>query len=307
MEKTNFQQIAQLWRQEKSELVKRSTMSAYSLILENHLLPSFGRMMRLPEKSVQAFVLQKIKSGLSPKSVKDALFVLKMVTRYGEKKGMMPHQDWNIRFPTEQTAKALPVMSLEHQKKLMRHLLNHFTFRNLGIFICLHTGLRIGEICAMQWQDINLERGVITVRKTIERIYIVERKHTELIVSTPKTPTSNRDIPISKELRRVLAPLMNFADPDFYVLTNQAMPTEPRTYRTYYKKLLESLQIPFIRFHGLRHSFATRCIESQCDYKTVSVLLGHADIATTLNLYVHPDMEQKQRCIDRMSKSLGYL
>ena len=85
------------------------------------------------------------------------------------------------------------------------------------------------------------------------------------------------------------------------------MPTEPRTYRTYYKKLLESLQIPFIRFHGLRHSFATRCIESQCDYKTVSVLLGHADIATTLNLYVHPDMEQKQRCIDRMSKSLGYL
>ncbi|MCM1531042.1 MAG: site-specific integrase [Bacteroides sp.] len=309
MEKFNFQKVAGLWRQEKRELVKRSTMSAYSLILENHLLPSFGRMLHLTEKSVQDFVFRKIENGLSQKSVKDALFVLKMVTRYGEKKGMLPHYEWDIKFPTEQPSSELPVISVEHQRKLMRYLLNHFSFRNLGIFICLHTGMRIGELCAMQWRDVDLRRDVITVSKTVERIYVVEgrQKHTELIVSSPKTPNSHREIPISKELRRVLKPLMCFAEPDFYVLTNKATPTEPRTYRAYYKRLMETLRLPCIKFHGLRHSFATRCIESKCDYKTVSVILGHSNIATTLNLYVHPDMEQKKRCIERMNKILGRL
>ena len=88
------------------------------------------------------------------------------------------------------------------------------------------------------------------------------------------------------------------------VLTNESSPTEPRTYRNYYKSVLLNLKIPLLKFHGLRHSFATRCIESQCDYKTVSVILGHANISTTLNLYVHPNLEQKKRCIDKMTKLL---
>ena len=79
---------------------------------------------------------------------------------------------------------------------------------------------------------------------------------------------------------------------------------EPRIYRNYYNKMIQMLNIPKLKFHGLRHSFATRCIESNCDYKTVSVLLGHSNVSTTLNLYVHPNMEQKQRCIDQMFRSL---
>lgn len=98
---------------------------------------------------------------------------------------------------------------------------------------------------------------------------------------------------------------MAVVNTDFYVITNEATPTEPRTYRNYYKQLMESLHLPAMKFHGLRHSFATRCIESMCDYKTVSVILGHSNIATTLNLYVHPNMEQKKKCIDRMNKILG--
>ncbi len=98
---------------------------------------------------------------------------------------------------------------------------------------------------------------------------------------------------------------MKVVNPNFYVISNDVKPIEPRTYRVYYKRLMKSLKIPEIKFHGLRHSFATRCIESNCDYKTVSVLLGHSDISTTLNLYVHPNMEQKKRCISKMFKSLG--
>lgn len=88
------------------------------------------------------------------------------------------------------------------------------------------------------------------------------------------------------------------------MLTNSEKPLEPRIYRRYYKLLMERLDMPRIKFHGLRHTFATRCIESQCDYKTVSSILGHSNISTTLNLYVHPDMGQKRKCIDKMMKSV---
>ena len=102
----------------------------------------------------------------------------------------------------------------------------------------------------------------------------------------------------------MLKPIKKVVNPSFFVLTNDAKPTEPRTYRNYYKKLIKELDLPDLKFHGLRHSFATRCIKSNCDYKTVSVLLGHSNISTTLNLYVHPNMEQKKKCIDQMFKGL---
>lgn len=166
--------------------------------------------------------------------------------------------------------------------------------------------VRIGEVCALTWDDIDTDNGIIHIRKTIQRIYINDNgtKKTELLIDTPKTATSMRDIPMIKDLYDLLKPLKKVVRNDYYVLTNDAMPTEPRTYRNYYKKLLNTLNIPPIKFHGLRHSFATRCIESKCDYKTVSVILGHSDISTTLNLYVHPNYDQKKKCIDKMFKSI---
>ncbi len=109
---------------------------------------------------------------------------------------------------------------------------------------------------------------------------------------------------MTRDLLTLVRPLKKIVRGDFYVLTNAATPTEPRTYRCYFNKLLQQLGLPKMRFHGLRHSFATRCIESKCDYKTVSVLLGHSNISTTLNLYVHPHLEQKRKCIDTMGKML---
>ena len=188
----------------------------------------------------------------------------------------------------------------------MSFIQEHFTFKNLGIYICLSTGLRIGEVCALTWDDINIELGIISIKRTIERSYIIdgEKRHTELIINTPKTKNSIREIPITKELIRILKPLKKIVNGNYYILTNEEKPTEPRTYRNYYKKLMKDLNIPELKFHGLRHSFATRCIESNCDYKTVSVILGHSNISTTLDLYVHPNMEQKKKCIDRMIKGL---
>ena len=309
MENRTFKEISIQWRTEKQQFVKRSTMAVYLLVLENHLFPYFGDLTVIDEQEVQTFVMQKLAAGLSQKSIKDMLIVLKMVVRYGVKNGFLQHQEWDIKFPTEQASSTLPVLSINHQRKLMKYVTENFTFRNLGILLCLNTGMRIGEVCALTWDDIDVKQGIIHVNKTLERIYVVDgaEKHTELITSTPKTKNSNREIPITKDLVKILKPLKAIVNGSYYVLTNDSKPTEPRTYRNYYNKLLKGLDIPKLKFHGLRHSFATRCIESQCDYKTVSVILGHANISTTLNLYVHPNLEQKKRCLDKMSKALGKL
>lgn len=302
--KKTIKEIADIWKEDKRQYVKQSTMAVYLLSLENHLLPVFGGKMEVTEEEVQAFALDKLNHGLSPKSIKDMLIVLKMVVRFGEKQGWLNHVEWKVKFPANQLKAALPILTKQHQKKLMDYLQDNFTFPNLGILVCLSTGLRIGEVCALKWSDINMDTGLLHVNRTIERIYIVDsdKPHTEIVINTPKTKNSLREIPLSKELVRIFKSLMKVVNKDYYVLTNNTKPTEPRTYRNYFNKLLKQLDIPRLKFHGLRHSFATRCIESHCDYKTVSVLLGHADISTTLNLYVHPNEEQKRSCIDKMMR-----
>ena len=300
-------EIATAWKEYKRPYVKQSTMAAYVLILENHVLPYFGDSDSLREQAVQAFVLQKLERGLSVKTIKDILIVLKMVMKFGVKNEWIAYYEWDIKYPTTSTSKELEVLSVANHRKILNYIQSHFTFMGLGIYISLSTGLRIGEICALKWSDINVTDGTITVSRTIERIYIIEgeKKHTELIINTPKTKNSCREIPMSKELLAMIKPLKKVVNEDFYVLTNNKRPTEPRTYRNYYNGLMVKLDIPKLKYHGLRHSFATRCIEAGCDYKTVSVLLGHSNISTTLNLYVHPNMEQKKRCITKMFKSLG--
>lgn len=305
-EETKISQVIDLWKIDKKHYVKKSSYSAYMLLIENHLLPAFGDHLDIKEPDVQEFVFKKLAEGLSLKTIKDILIVLKMILKFGVKNKFLEYHQFDIQFPTERERHDIEVLSRANQKRIMDYILKHFTFKNLGIYICLSSGIRIGEICALTWEDINTDTGIISIRKTIQRIYIINDndRHTELILDTPKTKNSIRDIPMSRDLIKILKPIKKIVNDSFYILTNEAKPTEPRTYRNYYKKLMAELNIPELKFHGLRHSFATRCIESKCDYKTVSVILGHSNISTTLNLYVHPNLEQKKRCIDQMFKAL---
>ena len=302
----NFSKIVALWKEDKKQYVKRSTFAAYTLLIENHILPSFGEMALVEEQDVQTFVFRKLNEGLSHKTIKDILIVLKMILRFGAKNQMTEYRQIDIKFPTERDKHSIDILNRSHQKQIMEYIRLHFTFKNLGIYICLSAGMRIGEICALTWDDLDVENGIIHVRKTIQRIYVIEehRKYTEVILDTPKTKNSIREIPMTKNLLKMIRPIKKIVNGNFYVLTNEPKPTEPRTYRNYYKQFMQSLGLPLIKFHGLRHSFATRCIESKCDYKTVSVLLGHSNISTTLNLYVHPNLEQKKRCMEQMSRLL---
>lgn len=152
-----------------------------------------------------------------------------------------------------------------------------------------------------------MEDEVIRIRKTLGRVYqpdgTSQRSH--LVLGKPKTVNAIREVPMSREMIRLVRPLTRVANPEYFLLSNDEKPLEPKTYRNYYKRFMTDLGVADLKFHGLRHSFATRCIESGCDYKTVSVLLGHANIGTTLNLYVHPNLDQKKKCIEKVFRHLG--
>ena len=299
-------EIIKLWENDKKLYVKKSTYSAYLLLIENHINPYFADKEQITEEDVQKFALTELRKGLSQKSIKDIIIVLKMILKFAVKQKLLAYNEIEIKFPTVGEKTDLEVLKKNDHKKIINYLQENFTFKNLGIYICLSTGMRIGEICGLLWSDIDVESGIIKVRRTVQRIYVIdgETRHTEILIDTPKTKNSIRDIPMTTELYKIIKPLKKVVNNDFYVITNEAKPTEPRTYRNYYERLIKRLGIPKLKFHGLRHSFATRCIESKCDYKTVSVILGHSNISTTLNLYVHPNMEQKKKCIDQMYRAL---
>ena len=283
--KKTFQDVSKIWCDAKRPIVKHSTMCAYLLTLQTHLLPWFGTMETIAECDVQQFVIDKCASGLARKTVRDMVAVLKSIVKYGNKHGIFHFEEWEIEYPTDTENKLLPTLSLNHQRILMNHLIEQPTQQNIGVLLALCTGMRIGEVCALQWEDVDFTQRIITVRHTVGRIYNCELKTTERIHTSPKTKNSCREIPISKQLFQSLKTVRKQSQSP-YVVGTSTQSKEPRSYRDYFSRLLKRLNIPHLVFHGLRHTFATRCIESQCDYKTVSVILGHSNVATTLNLYV---------------------
>ena len=304
-----FSQVAALWREDKRKYVKNATYAIYSQLCRCYILPAFGpcRGGDLGEAAIQHFADSLLARGYSLKTVKDTMLVFRMILRHGEKLGAWPHIEYTVHYPTQTAATPLPLLTVRQQQKISRYLRENFSFRNLGLLICLQSGLRIGEVCGLRWQDLDMETGVIHVGRTVQRIFIDDgcARESFLSIDTPKTASSVRDIPMSRELRELVRPFRKVTAPERYVLSNGAVPTEPRTYRAYFYRLLKQLDIPPVRFHALRHSFATRCIESKCDYKAVSAILGHASISTTLDLYVHPGYREKKQVIDRLMRTLA--
>lgn len=302
----SFQTVATRWKAEKRQWVKPSSYATYVWLLNSYLLPFFSARDSFGEADVQAFVNGQLARGIAPKTIRDTLVVLKMILRFGRKECGWPNMEFTVHFPTWAEEKPpVPVLRETDQKRLLRHLRANCSYRNLGILICLQSGLRIGELCALQWKDLDTRSGIIRITKTIQRICLSDgaEKDYRLVVGTPKTTSSVREIPMSGELKRLIQQAKKDTLPGHYVLSNSTRPLEPRTCRTYFRRLLKQLGIPSVRFHALRHTFASRCIQSRCDYKTVSAILGHSSLATTMDLYVHPGLQDKRRCVERLVKS----
>lgn len=304
--KKTINEIYPCWREDKSKFVKQSTIALYSFIAEKHLLPRFGAELQTDEGCVQQFALEMLDRGMSVRSVKQMLLVLQMIVRYGSKKGWIEYSRWDIHMPQGPAVEGVQVFRVAEQRKIMNYLDEHISSRNLGIYICLCTGMRIGEICGLKWEDIDVTEGVIYIKRTVSRVYkeFPDERRTQVMVSTPKTVNSVRAVPVNHDLLKKLRRIVPLMRGDFYVLSNNSKPLEPRIYRFYYTRIIRRLGVPILKFHSLRHSFATRCIENNCDYKAVSCILGHSSITTTLNLYVHPDMEERRKCVNKMFKGI---
>ena len=301
-----FQKVCRLWKDEKKRYVKMSTMAAYSLIIQNHLESWFENLADVTPRSVQSLVDSKLKDGLNVTTIKGILIVLKMILKFGEKQGWIGHQLIEVKFPTQRMRHQTDVLSLCEEQRMLDYLSTHHGKYNLGLQICLFTGMRIGEVCALRWEDVDIKAGTIRIRRTVHRVYVIDDgpKHSELTLDYPKTAGSYREIPVIRDLADILTEYSKGAIDKHFVISGLPNPTEPQTMRNHFKKLAAALGLSMRRFHGLRHTFATRCVESKCDYKTLSSILGHANVSTTLNLYVHPGMEQKRKCVEDMIRSI---
>lgn len=195
------------------------------------------------------------------------------------------------------------ILSQTEQARLLHYLYEKMDIFKLGIVICLSTGLRLGEICALKWQDIDLERKLLHVNSTVQRITVDGKDtRTVLLEGEPKSAYSKREIPLADELVKLIFPYYKCTGK--YVLHNNK-PMEPRTYQNKFQKYLQAADIRHKNFHSLRHTFATNCINSGADIKSLSEILGHSDVKITLNRYVHPTLETKRQHMNSLSAIYG--
>lgn len=301
-----LKELVKNWLEEKRDFIKESTLAYYQFEMEHYVLPYLGDVpvSKITEKELQSMVLFWQKQGgknggsLKKTTVQNLIMLLKQCLKYAVKEGYLCKFQLNIRFIPSYEERKTKVFSNKEQRMLMHALLEAPSYRTFGILLCLNCGLRIGEVCALRWEDFDFNGQIIHIRRTLQRIYLSnEIPHTKVVISAPKTPTSVRDIPLSQKMMDMIGCLTDRREQG-YILTNDEYYLEPRTLRKFYMHFLEQHQIKSLNFHCLRHTFATRCIENGGDYKSVSELLGHTTINTTLNMYVHPQVEEKRKCIE---------
>lgn len=296
-------ELAYEWLSVMKVHIKQSTAANYAMKLRKHIIPAFGHIgcCELRCRDIYAFIERSFHAGLSARYISDILVLLKSIYKYA-------HREYNIKNITEgivMPKKSFPEVRLLDDKEL--RTLERYTTKNpdktsLGIAISLYTGLRIGELCALKWEDIDLKKRIISVTKTIQRVQSPNgTAKTRLIITEPKSRRSKRDIPIPQRLAKILK---GFASGDeIYVLSGSTKPVEPRTMQYRFAAVLKNAGLPSVHFHSLRHLFATRAIALGFDIKTLSELLGHSSVELTLNRYVHSSMEIKRQYMDKMKWS----
>lgn len=283
------------WLNHIENTVKKSTYQKYRSIVKNHIDTNIIGTLPvryLSTKSYSEYSNSMLDSGvLSSKTVNDILIVIGLGLSYAE-------DVYDIKKPklqrVKETKQEMRVLTIQEQKQLEQYLYHDMNLYHFGVLLALYTGMRIGELCALQWDDIRTD--CIVISKTMHRIQ--DNDHTIIEITEPKTPSSVRTIPIPDFLNAIVDGYRRSCG---YVLVNRnGNQVEPRLMQLTFKKIIEDCDLPKTNFHALRHTFATRCIEAGFDVKSLSEILGHADVKTTLNKYVHSSFEFKKENMKRL-------
>lgn len=311
----NIDTLTKQYLSARRPFLKESSYAHYAELAEHYIDPYIGKLhFEKLDGNIAGNYISTLKTagktsgkgGLSDKTIRDVWSLLKSVYIFAAENGECPS---DIRFPRFTLSKPSrtksQVLTSSHQKQLEAYLKANPNPVSLGIMLCLYTGMRIGEICALKWSDVDFDGCLINVNRTVLRIRNTEARgkqpKTIIVTSTPKTDSSQRAIPVPKAIGRLMKTEGKRMPEDYFVATCSGRLMEPRRYYEKFKQILRRCGITTdYTFHALRHTYATRCIESGIDPKVVSELLGHSSVTITLNRYVHPTMEMKKRSVERL-------
>ena len=292
------------WLQAERGRVKDSTYVKYDTILSKHIMPKLGEcfLPGLSSLTVEKFTQELLDEGLSVKTVRDILAVLRSVLKYAAKQlpGSFPAVE--ISYP-KMPKHDVRVLSVEEQRRFVAYLRADMDVCRFGILLALMTGLRIGELCALRWENVSLQERTIRVDATMQRLRDLDRGgkgKTKVVVGSPKSDSSVRTIPLTDSAVRLCA-RFDPNHPAAYVLTGTEQFMEPRQAQARLKKYTEACGLEGVHFHTIRHTFATRCVESGFEIKSLSEIMGHANASITLNRYVHVSMELKRENMDKLT------
>lgn len=309
-----FSEILQLWLCNNRLRQKGATEHKYRTMIDRHIGPEIGslKLSKITAVTVNSFLERKLKSGridksggLSPSYVRTMASIIQSALQFAVNEGYCQPLKSTVCKPIIDR-KDLRILTKEEQEQLEAFLYGCIDSVGLGIMISLYAGLRIGEICALSWEDIDLTSGIIHIRHTIARVPCTDPQKgakTSLIVDTPKTSSSLRDIPISSLLMEQLSSAKGTTSYGF-ILSDSHIFVSPRTYEYRFHRLLDDCGIAQVNYHALRHTFATRCIEAGVDVKSLSEMLGHANVGITLNTYVHSSMEMKRMQLEKLRTAI---
>ena len=303
-----FAEVAGQWLSVTSLKVKPSTYAGYSASLELHILPSLGKskMQNLTAADISCFAKAKLengrtdgKGGLSAKTVRDMLSIVKAVLDFACNENIID-SGFSITYP-KQKQQRMRVLSRQEQASLETILTTDPDVHKLGILLCLYTGLRVGEICALRWRDISADFSMLSVQQTLQRVKNLsdEEARTKIHIDTPKSLRSARDIPIPNFLSAYLRDYSRNSH-IYFLGTEDTFFTEPRTMQNHFARSVKAANIVVANYHCLRHTFATRSIEAGMDIKSLSEILGHASVTITLNRYVHSSFEHKREGMNKL-------
>lgn len=306
----SFGVISEMWLNDTKPFVKESTYTRYHRIVNKYLFPFLKDQIltKIDQRYINNFsdiLLNEggIKKELSPKTVIDILSVMKLIFKYGKEHGYPTPNLNGIKAPKRLQEK-VKILSERDRRKIEQLLFSSDDLTDLGIVFTLFTGIRIGELCGLRWGDIDFDSSVVDICRTVNRISNLDpfaETKTKVIVSEPKTEAAIRSIPIPSFLLTYLYKLKS--DNSYYILSGNSKFVEPHQFYMRYKKQLERIDIGDYTFHALRHTFATRCMELGFDTKSLSEILGHSSITTTLSIYVHPTIQQKKRQMEMLLPS----
>lgn len=288
------------WLASKQIQAKESTCANYAFKIEKHLIPAFGnlRFDNLTPKLVYDFIIEKRKNNLSDKYISDLLVVLKGMAKYTSRMYHCMNLIADIGLPKKEKSQ-LKLYSKKERQQLEAELLKNTDNSKFAIFLSMYTGIRVGELCALKWSDIDLSSGIMHISRTLQRIRDNERKGTKIVETSPKSSSSVRSIPLPDFILKQLKVFWP-SNKNTYLISNTLKAAEPRTMEYRFKSILKKAALRDINFHSLRHMFATKCIEVGFDIKTLSELLGHSSVEITLNRYVHSSTERKKHCMDQL-------